>query len=186
MPERRFSPPAGPAVWHWREPSPIRGVLLDSARTWGLDNPFDIARIFGAWKEMVGEQVAARCEPANLGRGVLKVWAASAPWANELRYLAPEVIRRVNAGLGHDAVRELKVSLRPAERSGRERGRPGSAPSRSSPARARSEPLVRRVAVDPEQAQAMVAPITDERLAAATKRAVLAAKTRPKGAREPG
>ena len=81
----------------WRDPAPIRNLLLDGARRWGLDHPIETARVFGGWRELVGDQVAARCEPASLGRGVLKVWAASPPWASELRYLAPEVIRRVPA-----------------------------------------------------------------------------------------
>jgi predicted nucleic acid-binding Zn ribbon protein len=146
MDDRRPDPPHGPPVWHWREPAPIRGVLLEGARAWGLDNPVEIARIFESWKEMVGEQVAARCEPASLGRGVLKVWAASAPWANELKYLAPEVIRRVNAGVGREVVRELRVALRPAPGSdgGRDVARGGGRGARvrrsGSPTRPSSDP----------------------------------------------
>jgi hypothetical protein len=144
---------------------------------------------------MVGEQVAARCEPASLGQGVLKVWAASAPWANELKYLAPEVIRRVNAAVGQTVVRELKVALRPGPGSGngpggrgtgrgtaRRSGRPGAAFRESD--ETFEQPATHRVAASPElaspdvaAAEAMVVPIGDERLAEATKRAVLAAKT---------
>jgi len=191
----RQDPPYGPPVRHWREPAPIRNALLDGARKWGLDNPLEIARVFGSWKEMVGEQVAARCEPASLGQGVLKVWAASAPWANELKYLAPEVIRRVNAAVGQTVVRELKVALRPGPGSGggqgrrgtgrgmaRRSGRQGAAFRESD--EAFEQPATHRVAASPEPpspdvaaAEAMVVPIGDERLAEATKRAVLAAKT---------
>jgi hypothetical protein len=181
-------------------------VLLDGARRWGLDSPLEVALIFGSWKEMVGEQVAARCEPAALGRGVLKVWAASAPWANELRYLAPEVIRRVNAAVGREVVRELKVALRPAPGSGRsvrggggwasrgEGRRPGA---KAGPFRETDEafesPLPRRPAgpsrasvPDVAAAEAMVAAIGDAKLADATKRAVLAAKTLRRASRESG
>jgi hypothetical protein len=170
-------------------------VLLDGARKWGLDNPLEIARVFGSWREMVGEQVAARCEPASLGQGVLKVWAASAPWANELKYLAPEVIRRVNAAVGQEVVRELKVALRPGPGSGdgsgrkgagrgtgRRLGRQGTAFRDSDeafgqPATHPAAPVPEPPSRDVEAAEAMVATIGDERLAEATKRAVLAAKT---------
>jgi hypothetical protein len=196
MAESRFSPPHGPPVWHWREPSAIRNVLLDGARTWGLQSPLEIARLFGAWREMVGDQVAARCEPATLADGVLKVWAASAPWANELRYLAPEVIRRVNAGVGREVVRELKVSLRPAARRGPASGkgmarRSGRKGGFMDSEEAFESPVARRIAPAPEppppniaEAEAMVAGIADEKLAEATKRAVLAAKTHPRPSRE--
>jgi hypothetical protein len=191
----RYGPPHGPPVWHWREPAPIRNVLLEGARRWGLDSPLEIARVFGSWKEMVGEQVAARCEPASLGQGVLKVWAASAPWANELKYLAPELIRRVNAGVGREVVRELKVALRPGSASGtgsggrdagrgmnRRSGRQTATfkesdeafePAASHP----SAPAPELPSTEVAAVEAMVAPIGDERLAEATKRAVLAAKT---------
>lgn len=191
MADRRHEPPHGPPVWHWREPALIRGVLLEGARAWGLDNPLEIARVFESWKEMVGEQVAARCEPASLGRGVLKVWAASAPWANELKYLAPEVIRRVNAGVGREAVRELKVALRPGPDGDRGRGR-GRRSGVVSPVFRESDeaferPLAHRpVTPSPDVAavEAMVVGIGDSKLAEATKRAVLAAKTGLRPSRE--
>ena len=197
MADRRHDPPQAPPVWHWREPAPIRGVLLEGARAWGLDNPLEIARVFQSWKEMVGEQVAARCEPASLGQGVLKVWAASAPWANELKYLAPEVIRRVNAGVGREVVRELKVALRPAPGSdgGRGRGTGRRSGGRSAVFRESDEaferPLTRWTSPVPgtpspdvAAVEAMVVGIGDLKLAEATKRAVLAAKTGFRPSRE--
>ena len=195
MADRRRDPPHGPPVWHWREPAPIRGVLLEGARAWGLDNPLEIARVFQSWKEMVGEQVAARCEPASLGQGVLKVWAASAPWANELKYLAPEVIRRVNAGVGREVVRELKVALRPGPdgRGGRGTGRRSGGKStlfRESdeaferPLTQRAAPVPGTPSPDVAAVEAMVVGIGDSKLAEATKRAALAAKTGLRPSRE--
>jgi len=195
MADRRHDPPQAPPVWHWREPAPIRGVLLEGARAWGLDNPLEIARVFESWKEMVGEQVAARCEPASLGRGVLKVWAASAPWANELKYLAPEVIRRVNAGVGREVVRELKVALRPGPDGGRGRGPGRRSATRGTAFRESDEaferPLTQRPGPVPgtpvpdvAAVEAMVVGIGDSKLAEATKRAVLAAKTGFRPSRE--
>jgi hypothetical protein len=166
-------------------------VLLEGARAWGLDNPLEIARIFESWKEMVGEQVAARCEPASLGQGVLKVWAASAPWANELKYLAPEVIRRVNAGVGREVVRELKVALRPGPDGGRGRGRGRRSGVVSTVFRESDEAFERPLAHRPgtpspdvAAVEAMVVGIGDSKLAEATKRAVLAAKTGLRPSRE--
>src|ERR1051326_2270351 len=141
------------------DPVPIRGPLLDRARGWGLDHPLQIAEVFGSWADIVGAQVAARCEPASLGRGVLKVWAATPTWANELKYLAPEVIRRVNASLGGPIVKELKVALRPAgggkgqERGavpGLDRAEPGAVPrgsggGRPSPPRVPAPPSAAEV-----------------------------------------
>lgn len=171
---------------------PLRAALVESARRMGLEHPVETAKVFGSWRELVGDQVAARCDPAGLSRGVLRVWAATPTWASELHYLAPEVIRRVNAGVGATVVREVKVSVRPVPGDRPNRGRPygrsrGAGPDDGWPrdggrTPARAEPVARSVlpsgaALDADE---LVRGITDERLAAATKRALLAAKTHTK------
>jgi hypothetical protein len=170
---------------------PLRAMLVEGARGWGLDHPVETGRVFSTWKELVGEQVAARCEPAGLAHGVLKVWAATPAWAAELRYLAPEVIRRVNAGVGAPVVREVKVALPPApvgrgggaapgSQRGRKRGRHETATGTEGTTGSEAAPRLRTrpsgAGLDPD---ALVVGITDDRLAAATKRALLAAKTHP-------
>lgn len=159
---------------------PLRNVLAEGARRFGLEQIVEVAEVFTGWRELVGDQVAARCEPASLSHGVLKVRAASAAWAHELRYLAPEVLRRVNAGVGspdRPVVKELKVVVGP----------PGAAPATAAfrageaPRPPRGGGKVRGPALAPAgrglEPDELVAGIADERLAAATKRALLAAKT---------
>jgi hypothetical protein len=168
---------------------PVGAMLLEGARRWGLEHPIETANIFGHWREIVGDQVAARCEPLGLTRGVLKVRAATPAWANELRYLAPEVIRRVNAGggpgPGSGVVKELKVVLAASEgTSGGGRGRRvqhgASAPEQANaPALDERRPRVfYGTAPSAGEIDRLVEGIADDRLAAATKRALLAAKTR--------
>ena len=185
------------------EAIPVRGMLLDAAQRLGLPHPLETARIFGSWREMVGDQVAARCQPAGLGHGVLKVQAANPAWAHELRYLAPEVIRRVNATLGPGVVKELKVVVGqpdPGWDSGSEGAAAGSPGSGRATRRRRSAGSGAWSATSPEgsaetappsrpgvaygsapslaEIDRLVAGISDPGLAAATKRALLAAKTR--------
>ena len=160
------------------DPVPLRGALLEGARRWGIDHPLAAAKVFGSWAELVGPQVAARCSPAGLGRGVLRVEAANPAWANELRYLSPEMIRRVNAAVGADVVREVKVTVAkgsaPAVGGG-----PGGGPASVGPGPGPVPSPIREASpAVVAEAERLVAPIADERLADATKRALLAAKTR--------
>lgn len=74
----------------------------------GLEHPMESARLFSAWPAIVGPDVAAKCRPTGLKNGVLKVRTSSAAWASEFRYLAPEMIKRVNAELGKQVVKEIK------------------------------------------------------------------------------
>jgi predicted nucleic acid-binding Zn ribbon protein len=45
---------------------------------------------------------------------VLTVTCASAVWAQELDLMGPELVERINAALGTDAVRSLRCSSAPA------------------------------------------------------------------------
>lgn len=72
----------------------------------------DVARrmtISRAWRQAVGEQIANRTEPDSFRRGTLIVKAASAAWQNELVYLREGIIAKVNAALGGELVKELKI-----------------------------------------------------------------------------
>lgn len=153
------------------EPTGIRGLLVELADRWGIDNPAETMRLFVAWERIVGPEIASRCDPEMLKSGILKVRAESAAWASELRYLAPQILRRVNDELGRVVVKQVKISVglraNPPKKVERE-SRP-DAPEAGT----QSEDL--DPFFDPD---ALVAPIGEEKLAEATKRALLAAKTR--------
>lgn len=95
------------------EPESISGPLAELARGLGLPEPVAASRLFGSWSEIVGEAVASRSRPVSLRKGELRVITDSAAWAAQLRYLAPEVIRRVNEALGRDLVRNVTATVRP-------------------------------------------------------------------------
>lgn len=143
-------------------------MLLELAARLGIEHPMETARLFGAWERIVGVEVAARCRPTSLRSGVLKVRAASPAWAAELRYLAPELIRRVNTELGGEVVREVAtwVDLK----GPREERRESQTNDRLSSPDLRPE--------DYAEAREAVGAIGDEGLAEAMKRALLAAKMR--------
>jgi hypothetical protein len=110
------------------EPDGIRDVLLEFAAQIGLEHPGEMARLFSAWEEIVGPTVAKRCEAVSLKGGILTVAASTTAWAAELKYLAPEMISRVNGDLGREVVKEVRVFVRGPKRadsSGPRRGRGG-------------------------------------------------------------
>lgn len=161
------------------EPAGIRRLLVELAGKWGIDHPAETVRLFVAWERIVGPEVAWRCEPVVLKSGVLKVRAESAAWAAELRYLGPEIARRVNQELGGELVKEVRITIGPRENP---RGRPAA--SAEGPSTEPQERPPGHETTDPPAASAaddeLVAPIAEKSLAEATKRALLAAKTRRK------
>lgn len=162
------------------DPGSIGEVLRKIASKLGIDHPAETARLFAAWEQIVGREVAARCEPESLRGGVLKVRTDSAAWASELRYLAPEIESRINRELGREVVTEVKASVGPRRASGFSEGvreRQLHPPPQEPPGNPRQEPegSGREDTVE-EPLQ-----IADDKLREATKRALLAAKMKKRG-----
>jgi predicted nucleic acid-binding Zn ribbon protein len=65
--------------------------------------------VFGRWAEIVGPDLAAHTKPDTLADGELTVTADSTAWATQLRLLAAQLVRRLNAELGDGSVRRVKV-----------------------------------------------------------------------------
>jgi hypothetical protein len=56
----------------------------------------DEARAYAAWARAVGEPVTGGTRPKAFRRGQLTVECASSVWANELTYLGPQILRRMD------------------------------------------------------------------------------------------
>lgn len=67
--------------------------------------------VMGRWPELVGDDVALHCQPQRYDEEdrVLTVQCDSTAWATQLRLLAPTLVARLNADLGHGTVKLIKV-----------------------------------------------------------------------------
>jgi hypothetical protein len=84
-------------------PEPIASVLLRASGGESRDGSPLPPR---AWHDAVGDRISRRTRPMRLERGVLTVRAATAAWAQELTFVAPTIIERLNAlGFEVDALR---------------------------------------------------------------------------------
>lgn len=93
-----------------RAPVPLAGAIEALTRRLEPDTP--LAAIQRVWPEAAGPAMAAECHPAALRGGVLTLDCRSATWANEMVFLAPDVIEKVNALLGSARVTEIKSRTR--------------------------------------------------------------------------
>ena len=155
-----------------RSPAPI-GLLLEEARD-ASAQASGIVVDRQRWREAVGERIASRTEPGRMRGGVLTVHAASSAWAQELTFLAPEILARVQA-LGI-SVTELRFVVRPTV------GVP--APNKVPVARAPKPPLpadleARLAGVSDPELRKAIADAASEWLA----RPAVSAKARARGPR---
>jgi predicted nucleic acid-binding Zn ribbon protein len=110
-PARRRSSarPGFAAQPHRDDPRPLSaaiGGLLD-AEGWALAAA--TGSVFGRWAQIVGADLAAHTTPETLTDGELTVSADSTAWATQVRLLAAQLIKRLNAELGHGTVLRVRV-----------------------------------------------------------------------------
>lgn len=92
------------------DPSAVGDLLASLAARRRWQAPLAGGDLQSRWPEVVGETVAAHSAPVRLKGGVLVVRADSPAWATQLRYLATEIGRQVNAAVGSELVREVHVT----------------------------------------------------------------------------
>jgi predicted nucleic acid-binding Zn ribbon protein len=88
-----------------RSPRPLSFALERVTAT--LEPATTLARVQGCWAEAVGEVVSAEAQPVSERDGTVSVACRSSVWAQELELLGPELVGKVNAALGDDAVQRL-------------------------------------------------------------------------------
>jgi predicted nucleic acid-binding Zn ribbon protein len=91
------------------DPQPLGAAInrLLDAEGWALAAA--TGSVFGRWPQIVGADLAAHTRPETLTDGELTVTADSTAWATQVRLLAAQLVRRLNAELGDGTVRRVKV-----------------------------------------------------------------------------
>lgn len=101
-----YSGPAPDAT----DPSLIGAVAADFVADRGWERPISEARLFTAWADIVGADVAAHCSPASLRDRELRVSAESTAWATQLRLLAGTLLARIVAEVGPNVVTKVVIT----------------------------------------------------------------------------
>jgi hypothetical protein len=184
-------------------PRRLGDVLASSLGKLGAS---DEARAYAAWARAVGEPVSRGTRPKAFRQGQLTVECASSVWANELTYLGPQILRRMDeVAPGHPVQRfRFVIGRLPASRSARAVQAPPSGATQgtnASPTRdvatasregarqesegwaAKEKRRDRPPAQDAdERARAQVEGVDDERLRAAIQAALRRSSQGPSGA----
>ena len=62
----------------------------------GSDDVESVRGVFGAWRELVGDAVAAHVQPVRLDQSTLVVEADDPHWATEMRFLEASLCARLS------------------------------------------------------------------------------------------
>lgn len=102
---RRWSGPSPDS----RDPQLLGAATSDLARSRGWSGRVAEGSVFGRWRAVVGEQIAAHASPRSLHDGVLTVSAESTAWATQLRMVQSQLLAKIAAAVGDGVVTSLKI-----------------------------------------------------------------------------
>ncbi len=91
------------------DPQPLSAAIDGLVDTRGWREATAAGAVFGRWAQIVGPDLAAHTRPESLAGGELTVTADSTAWATQVRLLAAQLVRRLNAELGDGSVLRVKV-----------------------------------------------------------------------------
>lgn len=115
---RRSLTDAGPGEGHrrgsgagasGRDPQLLGDTAADLSRILGWKQPLSIGGVIGRWADVVGPQIAERCQPETFIDGDLVVRADSTAWATQIRLLIPQLERRLAEEVGEGVVTSIQV-----------------------------------------------------------------------------
>jgi hypothetical protein len=88
-------------------PKQLGTILSGVVARLGIDRNLDDYRVWEAWDEVVGPQVARNAEPIRLDQRRLVVAVKSNGWMQELSLLRHDIRDRLNAWMRRDVVEEI-------------------------------------------------------------------------------
>lgn len=105
-------------------PQPFAAGIKQLLADRGWEERAALGGVFGDWERVVGRELAEHTRPGSFEDGELTVSCDSPAWAQQVRLLAAQLVRRLNEELGEGTVRRVKVvGPQPAGRPGRWRVR---------------------------------------------------------------
>ncbi|MCZ7586169.1 MAG: DUF721 domain-containing protein [Deltaproteobacteria bacterium] len=72
---------------------------------------FDLVRVFAEWPKIVGDVNARNARPVSLRGGTLVVKSESPAWADKLKYMEDEMLKRIAWHVGEGRVKRLRFVI---------------------------------------------------------------------------
>lgn len=96
-------------------PAPLGTVLQQAVKASRLDVDLDACRIWKQWNHVVGPTIAKNTRPEAVRGKLLLVNVTSAPWMQQLQFLKPELIEKLNEALGKELVGDIRFKIGPVD-----------------------------------------------------------------------
>ncbi len=94
-----------------QKPKPIGSILEKTFKALEIDVPLKAHSIWAAWKEIVGESVALHAQPRSIRNRILFIDVSHSTWIQQLQFLKPTLIEKINAYLGEALIQDIRFRL---------------------------------------------------------------------------
>lgn len=92
-----------------RDPVGVTSTIDRLVAMMGWRPRLTVSSVLARWEEIVGADVAAHCQPEKFEDGELTVRTDSTTWATQLRYLLPQIERRLAEEVGEATVTAIHI-----------------------------------------------------------------------------
>jgi hypothetical protein len=89
----------------------IASVLTGLAHRLGLESKLLETRLRRQWSEVVGQHIAAHTSPDQIRFKKLYVYVRHSVWLQQLTYLKPDLLKKINAAAGEMLVSDLILRI---------------------------------------------------------------------------
>ncbi len=89
----------------------LRSILENAFRSLEIDAPVKAYSIWGAWREIAGEAVAFQTQPCSIRNRILFVEVSHPTWIQQLQFLKPTLLEKVNTFLGEPLIQDIRFRL---------------------------------------------------------------------------
>jgi hypothetical protein len=94
-----------------KKPETFRSILEGTFKSLEIDAPMKIYSIWGAWEEIVGEPIALQARPSIIRKGILFMEVSHPTWVQQLQFLKPTLLEKVNSFLGEPLIEDIRFRL---------------------------------------------------------------------------
>src|ERR687896_439452 len=91
--------------------TPLASTLDTIARQYGLQAKLLEYRLRHRWRDVAGDQVAAHTRPDTVRFRKLYLIAESSVWLQQLMFLKPALIARINAAAGSEIISDIVLRV---------------------------------------------------------------------------
>jgi predicted nucleic acid-binding Zn ribbon protein len=93
----------------------LRTLIPEVLGDLGLDGTVEALRLLEVWDEALGPELAPRCRPDGVRRGVLHARVEDSAWMQRLQLEKPAILARLEAALGRPVARDLRLRIGPLD-----------------------------------------------------------------------